>query len=44
MFEKSVIEIQAVINNYFEGIFYGDLQKLESAFHPQCLLFGDING
>lgn len=44
MFQQDVEEIQAVITNYFEGIFYGDIKKLESAFHPQCLLFGDING
>jgi hypothetical protein len=44
MFQQDVEEIQAVITNYFEGIFYGDIEKLESAFHPQCLLFGDING
>lgn len=44
MFEKDIKDIQAVVANYFEGIFYGDIQKLESAFHPQCLLIGDING
>lgn len=44
MFQQDVEEIQAVITNYFEGIFNGDIKKLESAFHPQCLLFGDING
>lgn len=44
MFEKNATEIHAVIKNYFEGIFYGDVNKLESAFHPQCLLYGDING
>ena len=44
MFEQDISAIQAVITNYFDGIFYGDLKKLASAFHPQCLLFGDING
>lgn len=44
MFEQEVEKIQTVIANYFEGIFYGDVKKLESAFHPQCLLIGDING
>ncbi len=43
MFEKDVIEIQAIVANYFEGIFYGDVKKLQSVFHPQCMLFGDIN-
>lgn len=44
MFEKDVKEIQVVVTNYFEGIFYGDVERLESAFHPQSLLVGDING
>lgn len=44
MFEQDVKQIQGVITNYFEGIFYGDIDKLESAFFPQCLLIGDING
>lgn len=44
MFEKNATEIHAVITNYFEGIFYGDVDKLESSFHPQCLLYGDIDG
>ena len=44
MFEQDVKQIQSVITNYFEGIFYGDIDKLESAFFSQCLLIGDING
>lgn len=44
MFEQKAHEIQTVITNYFEGIYYGDIEKLESAFHPQCLLVGEING
>lgn len=44
MFEKEVAEIQETISNYFKGIFFGDIPKLRSAFHHQCLLFGDING
>lgn len=43
MFNESIKEIQTVISNYFEGIFYGDVAKLASVFHPQCLLTGDIN-
>jgi len=44
MFETNIKDIQAVITDYFEGVFYGNIQKLESAFHPKCLLIGDING
>jgi hypothetical protein len=44
MFEKEVADIHDIISNYFKGIFFGDIPKLRLAFHPQCLLFGDING
>lgn len=44
MFEKEAVDIQQTIADYFKGIFFGDIPKLKSAFHPQCLLFGDING
>jgi len=37
-------EIKIVISNYFQGIYNGDSAKLENAFHPQALLFGDIKG
>lgn len=37
-------EIKTVVSHYFQGIYYGDNDKLENAFHPQALLFGDING
>ncbi|QIK59178.1 nuclear transport factor 2 family protein [Dysgonomonas sp. HDW5A] len=35
-------KIIAVIDNYFKGIFEGDVSKLKSIFHPNALLFGDI--
>lgn len=44
MYTKEITEIQSLADNYFKGIFHGDIEKLRSAFHPQCLLFGDING
>lgn len=44
MFEQHSKEIQIVIADYFNGIFYGDIEKLKSVFHSQALLFGDING
>lgn len=44
MFEKEAADIQETIAEYFKGIFFGDIPKLKSVFHPQCLLFGDING
>jgi len=33
-----------VENNYFKGIFEGDVDLLGSAFQPETLLFGDIKG
>lgn len=33
-----------VVQNYFEGIFNGDVPRLRSAFHPQATLFGEVKG
>ena len=44
MFNKQSEEIQAVIQNYFEGIYNGDELRLKEAFHSETLLFGDIKG
>lgn len=44
MFNKQSEEIQAVIQNYFEGIYNGDELQLKEAFHSETLLFGDIKG
>ena len=44
MYDKSSSEIKSVISHYFQGIYNGDSEKLENAFHPQALLFGDIRG
>ena len=44
MYTKETTAIQSLIDDYFKGIFHGDIGKLRPAFHPQCLLFGDING
>jgi hypothetical protein len=37
-------EIVSVIENYFEGIYKGDIELLRSVFHRDTLLFGDIKG
>ena len=44
IFDKESVDILCVISNYFEGVFYGDLNKLKATFHPNCILFGDVNG
>lgn len=37
-------EVEQLIQVYFEGIYTRDVTKLESVFHHQGLLFGDIKG
>lgn len=44
MYNKFSSEIKTLVSHYFLGIYNGDSYKLESAFHPQALLFGDIKG
>jgi hypothetical protein len=36
IFDKDVIEILVVVAHYFEGIFYGDVKKLETVFHSHA--------
>jgi len=36
--------VNHVIENYFQGIYSGDVRLLESTLHKDALLFGDING
>jgi hypothetical protein len=36
--------VSAVLSNYFNGVFNGDTDLLRSAFHPQALVSGDVNG
>ena len=35
---------EALENDYFNGIYEGDLNKLHRIFHPGMLLFGDVKG
>ncbi|RJF92000.1 nuclear transport factor 2 family protein [Noviherbaspirillum saxi] len=37
-------EIHDVLNRYFDAIYRGDVPQLKGAFHPQAILFGEING
>lgn len=43
MENKNFLEIQPVLDLYFEGVYRGDIEKLKQAFHPQALLFGEVN-
>jgi hypothetical protein len=36
--------IRQVLDNYFKGIYEGDVALLGSTFHPGTLLFGDVKG
>ena len=44
MYDKHSNEIKTVVSDYFNGIYTGNLTKLEDVFHSEALLFGDING
>jgi hypothetical protein len=44
MYREEAQELFTTIQHYFDGIFYGDWEKLQSVFHPRSLLFGDIKG
>lgn len=43
-FSTNAALITAVLMNYFNGIYNGDVPLLQSAFHPQAIVSGDING
>ncbi len=44
MYTENVKKIEQLITNYFEGIFYGEADKLESCFTSNAIIYGDING
>ena len=44
MYLENIKKIEQVITNYFEGIYYGNLEKLESSFDDNAIIYGDING
>lgn len=44
MYNENMKDIERLITNYFEGIFQGDLPKLEACFDEKAYIYGDING
>jgi hypothetical protein len=44
MFNKYSNEIKILVSSYFQAIYNGNSDKLENAFYPQAMLFGDIKG
>jgi hypothetical protein len=43
-YADNVTAVAAVLSNYFNGIFKGDVELLRSTFHPQALVTGDVKG
>jgi len=43
MYKETAEKIEEVIANYFEGIYEGDIPKLEAAFDKQLIIYGDMN-
>jgi ferredoxin-fold anticodon binding domain-containing protein len=44
MYTENIKEIENLITNYFEGIFYGDITKLKACFQEKGYIYGDIKG
>ncbi|WP_299458719.1 nuclear transport factor 2 family protein [uncultured Microscilla sp.] len=44
MYTDKLKQIENTIQNYFEGIFHGDVSKLKSSFTTEALLYGDVGG
>lgn len=44
MYKENITAIERLVTNYFEGIFYGDTEKLRACFHNNTPIYGDIKG
>lgn len=44
MYIDDIKEIEHLIKEYFEGIYYGDSNKLQKCFHENVYIYGDIKG
>ena len=44
MYQEHVKDIESLIQDYFHGIFFGDVDKLESCFDEKGFIYGDIKG
>jgi hypothetical protein len=42
MTNEIINQITKVVEDYFQGIYCGNILQLRQVFHPRCLLFGDI--
>lgn len=43
-YEQKATAIRAVIQNYFEGLYQGDVSKLKAIFAATAYFYGDIKG
>ena len=43
MYIDNIKKIESLINNYFEGIFYGDTIRLQTCFSENAFVYGVIN-
>lgn len=44
MYKNESKIIEQVISNYFDGIFYGNVDLLARCFHQEARIYGDIEG
>lgn len=44
MYQDKSTKIMDVVNNYLDGIYHGDIEKLKSSFVSNAHLYGDVNG
>lgn len=43
MYKDTVEAIEAVVARYFEGIYEGDVSKLQAVFEERVIIYGDMN-
>ena len=44
MYINKAEQVTKVIKNYFDGIYYGDTEKLRNSFGDDVHLYGDVKG
>ncbi|WP_411031074.1 nuclear transport factor 2 family protein [Spongiimicrobium sp. 3-5] len=44
MYSSKSKAIETVVNNYFEGLFLGNVDQLKNVFDKQAVVYGDIHG
>lgn len=44
MYSEKAAEIEKVVKDYFNGLYYGDINLLKGAFSSNAFIYGDIQG